>query len=89
MVITAQMVPLTDLMKNLGLDFFQKNIFLPMKAAKINPAHPAIYPTGEQPKRKLEVTEFKLFDLIIRRFLATFGDAAKAGTYYSYDLSQG
>ena len=75
--------------EKLGARLLSKKYISPNEGSKNNPAHPAIYPTGEQPKRKLEVTEFKLFDLIIRRFLATFGDAAKGSTYYSYDLSQG
>ena len=46
------------------------------EGSKTDPAHPAIYPTGEKPKGKLNGVELKLFDLIIRRFLATFGDPA-------------
>ena len=64
--------------EKLGARLLSKKYISPNEGSKNDPAHPAIYPTGEQPKRKLEVTEFKLFDLIIRRFLATFGDAAKA-----------
>ena len=48
----------------------------PNEGSKTDPAHPAIYPTGEMPKGKLEGAELKLFDLVIRRFLATFGDPA-------------
>ena len=48
----------------------------PNEGSKTDPAHPAIYPTGEMPKAKLEGVELKLFDLIIKRFLATFGDPA-------------
>jgi DNA topoisomerase-1 len=48
----------------------------PNEGSKTDPAHPAIYPTGEKPQGKLEAVEAKLFDLIIRRFLATFGDSA-------------
>jgi DNA topoisomerase-1 len=46
------------------------------EGSKTDPAHPAIYPTGENPKGKLKAVELKLFDLIIRRFLASFGDRA-------------
>jgi DNA topoisomerase-1 len=55
---------------------FAKDHLSPNEGSKTDPAHPAIYPTGERPKAKLEAVEFKLFDLIIRRFLATFGDLA-------------
>lgn len=48
----------------------------PHEGPKDDPAHPAIYPTGEAPKRQLEVREFKLYALIVRRFFAVFADAA-------------
>jgi DNA topoisomerase-1 len=48
----------------------------PNEGSKTDPAHPAIYPTGEKPKGKLDAVELKLFDLIIKRFFATFGKAA-------------
>jgi DNA topoisomerase-1 len=47
---------------------------IPNEGSKDDPAHPAIYPTGEVPKRKLERTEWKVYDLIVKRFFATFGD---------------
>lgn len=45
----------------------------PNEGRETDPAHPAIYPTGEKPKKALELDESKLFDLIVRRFLSTFG----------------
>ncbi len=33
-----------------------------------------IYPTGQNPKDSLEDSEIKLLDLIIRRFLSSFGE---------------
>jgi len=48
----------------------------PHEGKEDDPAHPAIYPTGEIPKKTLEQSESKLFDLIIRRFLSTFGTDA-------------
>ncbi|MBR9680194.1 MAG: DNA topoisomerase I, partial [Candidatus Altiarchaeota archaeon] len=42
---------------------------------KEDPAHPAIHPTGELPP-ELEPDEQKLYDLITRRFLASFGEKA-------------
>mgnify|MGYP001772698682 CR=1 FL=1 len=41
-----------------------------------DPAHPAIYPTGEMP-RKLDYQHEKIYDLIVRRFLATFSTPLK------------
>ena len=47
----------------------------PYNGQKTDPAHPAIYPTGIQPAR-LEDREFKVYDLIVKRFLSTFGEPA-------------
>jgi DNA topoisomerase I len=44
----------------------------PNNGKKKDPAHPAIYPTGEIPK-ELSDQEAKLYDLIVKRFFATFG----------------
>lgn len=48
---------------------------VPKEGKKEDPAHPAIYPTGEKPKM-LTDQERKLFDLIAHRFLAVFGEPA-------------
>jgi DNA topoisomerase-1 len=48
----------------------------PVQGAKSDPAHPAIHPTGERPKRSLDPSEAAVFDLIVRRFLAAFGPSA-------------
>lgn len=48
----------------------------PREGRKVDGAHPAIYPTGERPKRSLLANETKIFDLVVRRFLACFGDDA-------------
>lgn len=47
---------------------------VPHEGPMTDPAHPAIYPTGVF--GKLSGLEFKIYDLIVKRFLATFGDAA-------------
>ena len=52
-----------------------KSSLNPNNGKKTDPAHPAIYPTGISP-RSLNNYEKKLYDLIVRRFLATFGDPA-------------
>jgi DNA topoisomerase I len=59
---------------NLATTLLEKDHLTSNEGSKSDPAHPAIYPTGEKPKGKLDGVELKLFDLIIRRFLATFGD---------------
>ncbi len=48
----------------------------PNEGPKIDPAHPAIYPTGSMPKA-LNNYQKNIYDLITRRFLATFADPAK------------
>lgn len=53
-----------------------KSKLVPNQGAKDDPAHPAIYPTGELPKRALYSTENRLYDLIVRRFFAVFGEVA-------------
>ncbi len=47
----------------------------PNEGKKTDPAHPAIHPTGEVPTR-LEAQELKLYDLIVKRFFAIFGEDA-------------
>lgn len=49
---------------------------VPHEGSKDDPAHPAIHPTGEYPKRRLAGVEWKLYDLIVKRFLSTFGEPA-------------
>ncbi len=49
---------------------------LPTNGPKDDPAHPAIYPTGERSKKKLNTLESKIYDLIVKRFMATFGPPA-------------
>jgi DNA topoisomerase-1 len=48
----------------------------PSQGPKEDPAHPAVYPTGESPRRSLLQPEANLLDLIIRRFMATFAEAS-------------
>jgi DNA topoisomerase-1 len=51
-----------------------KKALKPNNGKKSDPAHPAIYPTGIIPK--VEARSAKIYDIIARRFLATFGDVA-------------
>jgi len=48
----------------------------PNQGPRQDPAHPAIYPTGESPKTRLLQPEANLFDLIIKRFMATFAESS-------------
>ena len=49
----------------------------PVQGPKDDPAHPAIHPTGERPKRPLDSSEAAMLDLVTRRFLAAFGPSAR------------
>jgi len=46
----------------------------PVSGKKTDPAHPAIYPTGEKPDKKLNSKEFKIYDYIVRRYFATLAE---------------
>jgi DNA topoisomerase-1 len=48
----------------------------PKEGEQEDRAHPAIYPTGELPKRPLSGVDAKVFDIIVRRFLSCFGEDA-------------
>ena len=52
------------------LDVLKRGELRPNNGAKDDPAHPAIYPTGEG-ARGLRGSLRKLYDIIVRRFLAT------------------
>jgi len=48
----------------------------PNEGKKEDPAHPAIYPTGNLPERVLDESERRIWDLVVRRFMAVFGEPA-------------
>ncbi|HET6498037.1 MAG TPA: DNA topoisomerase, partial [Coriobacteriia bacterium] len=48
----------------------------PTRGAKETTDHPPIHPTGAADPEKLKPEEFKLYNLVARRFLATLGAAA-------------
>ena len=52
----------------------------PNEGNREDPAHPAVYPSGAPKKRTLDAKETKLYDLIVRRFLATFATPATRET---------
>ncbi|MBI2208268.1 DNA topoisomerase I [Candidatus Woesearchaeota archaeon] len=56
-----------------------KKTLKPNNGKKADPAHPAIYPTGIQPGN-LSQREEKIYDLIVKRFMATFSEAATRET---------
>ncbi|PIT84660.1 DNA topoisomerase I [Candidatus Micrarchaeota archaeon CG10_big_fil_rev_8_21_14_0_10_45_29] len=70
MALSAQ-AEYTSLCKKLS----QARMFKPLEGKKQDPAHPAIHPTGQFTQTGIK--EKKLYDLIVRRFLACFAPPAK------------
>jgi DNA topoisomerase-1 len=63
--------------KELAQKLLDAKRITPRNGKKTDPAHPAIHPTGIIPDfSKLGSREIKVYDLIVRRFLATFADDA-------------
>ncbi len=56
-------------------ELLKEKVLKPNDGKKTDPAHPAIYPTGLYPKT-LKPREKKLYDLIVKRFMATFAKSA-------------
>lgn len=62
---------------NFAEQLLSKDTLVPNEGKKVDPAHPAVYPTFETPDiRKLTPQQRKVYDLIVRRFLSVFGDPA-------------
>ncbi|MGC8710135.1 MAG: DNA topoisomerase I [Candidatus Micrarchaeia archaeon] len=61
--------------KALAETLIKERRFKPAEGQKEDEAHPAIFPTGIAPK-ELSQEEEKIYDLIVKRFLACFADYA-------------
>jgi len=48
----------------------------PNEGKNDDPAHPAVYPTGNLPERALDSAEKNIWNLVVRRFMAVFGEPA-------------
>jgi len=69
----AKLKPYAELAKVL----LSKAKLQPNEGKRTDPAHPAVYPTFEPPDlKKLNARQKKLYDLIVRRFMAVFAEAA-------------
>jgi DNA topoisomerase-1 len=60
----------------LATELIAKPELKPNEGKKEDPAHPAIYPTGNLPERVLDSAEKNIWNLVVRRFMATFGEPA-------------
>ncbi|MFQ6086718.1 MAG: DNA topoisomerase I, partial [Candidatus Bathyarchaeia archaeon] len=56
--------------KRLASELLQTGELKPREGAKEDPAHPAVYPTGNLPERSLDESERRVWDLVVRRFMA-------------------
>jgi DNA topoisomerase-1 len=74
-----------DILKNLSRDpaytkhtaeLLAKADLKPNEGKKEDSAHPAIYPTGNLPQKPLDAQSKDVFDLVVKRFFAVFGDPA-------------
>ncbi len=65
--------------RELASILLEKKGLRPHNGKKTDEAHPAIYPTGEKPSG-LTPRQKKIYDLIVKRFLATFGEPAERVT---------
>jgi len=61
--------------KDISQELLSKRMLKPREGKKEDPAHIAIYPTGELPK-SLTSQQLKLYNLIVKRFFSLFGDPA-------------
>jgi DNA topoisomerase I len=57
-------------------DLLSKPSLKPNEGKKFDPAHPAIYPTGNLPEKPLDSPERNIFDLVVKRFFTVFGEPA-------------
>ncbi|MGE5533179.1 MAG: DNA topoisomerase I, partial [Bacillota bacterium] len=57
-------------------DLLSKPSLKPNEGKRFDPAHPAIYPTGNLPEKPLDAAEQNIFDLVVKRFFAVFGEPA-------------
>jgi DNA topoisomerase-1 len=58
----------------LTAELLAKPTLKPIEGKKEDSAHPAIYPTGNLPDRTLNSAERNIWDLVVRRFMAVFGE---------------
>jgi DNA topoisomerase-1 len=62
--------------RRLAADLLGKPVLKPHQGDGEDPAHPAIYPTGNLPEHILNKSERNIWDIIVRRFMAVFGEPA-------------
>lgn len=66
----------TPLYSKQTTELLKKPTLKPIEGTKFDPAHPAIYPTGNLPQKPLDTPHRNIFDLVVKRFFAVFGESA-------------
>jgi DNA topoisomerase I len=66
----------SPLYQKLARKLLAKKDLNPNEGKKFDHAHPAIYPTGNLPEKALGTAERNVYDLIVKRFMAVFGEPA-------------
>ena len=67
-----------DVIGPLAEELLKKGQFKPTRGKKFATDHPPIHPTDSASKEKLKGPEWKVYELVARRFLATLADPASA-----------
>jgi DNA topoisomerase-1 len=79
----------SPLYQKLAQKLLVKSTLKPNEGVKFDSAHPAIYPTGNLPEKALDAAEKNVYDLIVKRFLAVFGEPAlKQSIKVSVDINR-
>ncbi|MDG6243868.1 MAG: DNA topoisomerase I [Methanolobus sp.] len=77
----------TGAFKQYALKLLEKDELVPTKGKKETTDHPPIFPASIARKSDMNEQEWKLYELVVRRFFATFADPAKWETIRSkYDI---
>ena len=73
----------------LALQLLEKKEFKPTKGKKESKDHPPIHPTDNADKGKLKAIEWKIYELVCRRFFATLSDNSKEyNVNVEFDISK-
>ncbi len=71
----------------LASKLLKKGSLRPNNGKKTDPAHPAIYPTGQ--RGSVSGEEAKLYDLVVKRFMSTFAESAiRTTTTMIFDINK-
>ena len=62
--------------KDLAEKLLSKEKLTPTRGKKFATDHPPIYPSGATKRSELSADEWKVYDLVVRRFMATLADSA-------------